>query len=107
MILCFAHLAGMITMYFWAIPLYLYLAYANIELALIYKHVNSQSMIPFYFSILTYAVFHILSREIHNLFGIQWFASIMAISLQVGSQQNVTFLFIIYITFTGIAILSL
>jgi hypothetical protein len=58
-------------------------------------------MMPFYFSIFPYAVFHILSREMHTILGIQWFTSIMAISLQVGDQENVKFLFIIYILFTG------
>ena len=88
-------------MYFWAIPLYLFLAYTNIEFTYIYKHINPKSVIPFYWSVFTYAVFHILSREIHTIFGIQWFTSIMAISLQVGHQENVKFLFIMYITFTG------
>lgn len=75
------------------------------EFTYIYKHVNPKSMMPFYLSVFPYAVFHILSREIHTIFGIQWFTSIMAISLQVGDQENVKFLFIIYITFTGMLIL--
>ena len=61
-----------------------------------------ESLVPFYMTIVPYAIFHVLSRDARAIFGILWYASLLCICLQSGSHKSFKFLFFLYIIFTAI-----
>ena len=98
-LLIITHFAGWIQLYFWALPLYAFCSFAVIEISLIINYHHPISMAPFYLSVIPFGIFHILAREAHPIFGILWYASIISIGLQIGTEQSYRFLLILYVLF--------
>ncbi len=76
-------------------------SYCVLQITRLVHALSPRSLVPMYLSFFPYIVFQFLSREAHSVFSILWYISVMALTLQLGSDQLRSHIVFSVLTFVG------